>query len=232
MTPAQLKEIGLNEAMANGLIKTKAAQDGLNASMLANPAMWIIAGLGGVVAMLSAVTNAMEKAKKARKELNKAEYESYKNNYSNLIEENKQQLELYQTYIEMMSLLDKSVDSKENLKKATEELCQALGVEWNILDKIQNKYEDVNKEILLARQEKLYEAIDTTQNALRAGKKITEDIVDEAIGDEYKFGTSEKINLETREKEEYIYFNIEQGVSSSDDKPINNAYADFLENNY
>ena len=57
-TEAELGALGLTEAQIAALMAQKAAQDAVNSSMLANPVMWIVAGLAALVAITTAVINA------------------------------------------------------------------------------------------------------------------------------------------------------------------------------
>ena len=162
MTPAQLKEIGLNEAMANSLIKTKLAQDGLNASMLANPAMWIIAALGGVVAILAAVTNAMKKAREEQIQQTKEKVEEIKATQKQ-IETNK---ELVKTYSDLINQYEEQQITKQDLYDKTVELVSAYGTEIDVLDILAGKYDKVREAIVKAREEELQGIIDDSNAIL------------------------------------------------------------------
>lgn len=132
----------------------------------ANPIFWIVATITAVVAAFSAYTSAVEENTKKIRENAQATAESNRETAQQLKTEREEIASLYQEYIDLRSRIDESSQVKEDLKQRTEELCEALGVEWNALDKLQGKYEEVNKEIAKANREAILESIDETQRAI------------------------------------------------------------------
>lgn len=132
----------------------------------ANPIFWIIATITAVVAAFSAYTSAVEENTKKIRENAQATAESNRETAQQLKAEREEIVSLYQEYIDLRSRIDESGQVKEDLKQRTEELCEALGVEWNALDKLQGKYEEVNKEIAKANRDAILDSIDKTQQAI------------------------------------------------------------------
>lgn len=132
----------------------------------ANPIFWIATILVGAIAAYAAYTSAVEKNTKAQIENAKAEAETSQKNAENLKSEREEIVNLYKEYVDLRSRIDESREVKDNLKKKTEELCEALGIEWNALDKLQDKYEEVNREIAEANKNAILESIEDTNKAI------------------------------------------------------------------
>lgn len=132
----------------------------------ANPIFWIVATITAVVAAYSAYTSAVEENTKKQIENAKATAEASQANADAVKEERDNIASLYQEYIDLRSRIDESSQVKEDLKEKTEELCAALGIEWDALDKLQGKYDEVNKEIAEANRNAILESIDETNKAI------------------------------------------------------------------
>lgn len=132
----------------------------------ANPIFWIIATITAVVAAFSAYTSAVEENTKKQIENAKATAEASQANADAVKEERDNIASLYQEYIDLRSRIDESSQVKEDLKEKTEELCAALGIEWDALDKLQGKYDEVNKQIAEANRNAILESIDETNKAI------------------------------------------------------------------
>ena len=135
-------------------------------ALKANPIFWIITIITGVIAAYSAYTSAVEENTKKIRENAQATAESNRETAQQLKTEREEIASLYQEYIDLRSRIGESSQVKEDLKQRTEELCEALGVEWNALDKLQGKYEEVNKEIAKANRDAILDSIDKTQQAI------------------------------------------------------------------
>lgn len=131
-----------------------------------NPIFWIIATITAVVAAFSAYTSAVEENTKKQIENAKATAEASQANADAVKEERDNIASLYQEYIDLRSRIDESSQVKEDLKEKTEELCAALGIEWDALDKLQGKYDEVNKQIAEANRNAILESIDETNKAI------------------------------------------------------------------
>lgn len=131
----------------------------------ANPVFWIIATITAVVAAFSAYTSAVEENTKKQIENAKATAEASQANADAVKEERDNIAALYQEYIDLRSRIDESSQVKEDLKEKTEELCKALGIEWDALDRLQGKYDEVNK-IAEANRNAILESIDETNKAI------------------------------------------------------------------
>ena len=132
----------------------------------ANPIFWIIATITAVVAAFSTYTSAVEENTKKQIENAKATAEASQANADAVKEERDNIASLYQEYIDLRSRIDESSQVKEDLKEKTEELCAALGIEWDALDKLQGKYDEVNKQIAEANRNAILESIDETNKAI------------------------------------------------------------------
>ena len=132
----------------------------------ANPVFWIIATITAVVAAFSAYTSAVEENTKKQIENAKATAEASQANADAVKEERDNIAALYQEYIDLRSRIDESSQVKEDLKEKTEELCKALGIEWDALDRLQGKYDEVNKQIAEANRNAILESIDETNKAI------------------------------------------------------------------
>lgn len=132
----------------------------------ANPIFWIIATITAVVAAFSAYTSAVEENTKKQIENAKATAQASQENANSIKEERDNISLLYQEYVDLRSRIDESSQVKEDLKEKTEELCEALGIEWDALDKLQGKYDEVNKQIAEANRNAILESIDDTNKAI------------------------------------------------------------------
>ena len=193
---AAIAEIALEkglDAEAIAALQAKLSTDALNMSLksLLGPIGIVIGVITALAGVLTFVTKKQEEKIAADKEARKQAAEAAIENAKIITEEKKAIEELYIEYVNLQSKLDGSVESKEALKEKTQELCNALGVEWNALDKLQDKYDDVNEAMLLARKETLLTYLqDLKQDIDVAGEQL-EDIVDQVPAlSEYDFGVS------------------------------------------
>ena len=98
--------------------------------------MGLSLALQGIVALIDEWVHKEEKEREALLETAKAAKEE-----NNKIEE------LYKTYTDANEAYKNNTGSKENLKKATDDLLSALGVEYSKLDDLIEKYGDLDKAI-------------------------------------------------------------------------------------
>jgi hypothetical protein len=160
------------EVLLKATEEETAAQEVWNASLLANPVLDVVVALVALAAILYGVAKASEKAAEAQAEFQEEVYTKTKEVSDSTNEEAENLTQLYQSYIEMTAALDDTQESKDNLKSATEELCTALGIEWDALDKIQGKYEDVDAAILQAQKDSLQTAINNNQDTLDDSQNV------------------------------------------------------------
>ena len=223
-------------------IANKIATDSLKTSI-----MGLLGPIGAAVAIITALVaafNAWNKAQeeKAAKDLEnrKKDSEAAIEEANKLEEERKKVEQLYTEYINLQDGLDGSVEAKEALRLKTEELCTALGVEWDALDKLQGKYDDVNRQILETRRAALLENIDKLQNDIAVAGEYVEDTVDKVQAEgfsEYDFGTSTGTrfgetgqDLESYERN-YLYGGGSSNVGT-DNTNIRNLFYDWMYENY
>lgn len=226
------KKILAQQASASADKAATIAQTAFNSSLLACPITWIIAGLTAIIGVLSLYEKHLEKVAEKQREFNQKEYEASKTQFENAKSESDNVTSLYQSYIDAQNSLDGTKDSKEKLKSATEDLCKVLGVEWDALDKLQGKYEAVNKEILKSQQDKIKETIKAAQDEINDANDVVEDKVDSVV-DEYDFGHSTGVNANGSNYDR-LYTNIDYGLSYGDtnDKAVLSSFTDWLEQNY
>lgn len=240
-TALSTKLTGLDAAITDkdtaAKIANKIAADALGTSLKAmlGPIGLVIAALTALVTILTIVAKKQEEAAKTAKEKRLAEAEASQKAADEIKKLNDANVELYKTYNDLRMRNDESTTAKEQLKTATDELCKALGVEWDALDRLQGKYEDVNTAILEKRKEQIQETIDTYDRAIADNKDIVEDKVDKAI-DEYDFGHSTGINLDGT-KYDRIYASPDHGISpgglgDSADDLVKSVFISYLRENY
>lgn len=135
-------------------------------ALWANPIFWIVASIVAVAAAYTAYTSAVEENTKKQIENAKATASASQENANSLKEEREEVESLYKEYIDLRSRIDESKEVKENLKEKTEELCKALGIEWNALDKLSGKYEEVNEQIAEANKQAILNSITDTNKAI------------------------------------------------------------------
>lgn len=240
-TALSTKLTGLDAAVTDkdtaAKIANKIAADALGTSLKAmlGPIGWVIAALTALVTILTLVAKKQEEAAKAAKENRLAEAEASQKAADEAKKLNDANMELYKTYNDLRMKNDESTTAKEQLKTATDELCKALGVEWDALDRLQGKYEDVNAAILEKRKAQIQETIDTYDQAIADNKDIIEDKVDSVV-DEYNFGHSTGVNADGTSYDR-VYTNIDYGMSYGGlgdpaDGRVLEAFTSYLEQNY
>lgn len=241
-TALSTKLTGMNAAITDkdtaAKIANKIAADALGTSLKAmlGPIGWVIAALTALVSILTIVAKKQEEAAKAAKENRLAEAEASQKEADEAKKLNDANMELYKTYNDLRLRNDESTTAKEQLKVATDELCKALGAEWDALDRLQGKYEDVNADILEKRKEQIQETIDAYDDAIRDNEDIIEDKVDAAM-DEYNFGHSTGVSADGKTSYDRVYANIDYGSSygglgDPNDAKVLEAFTSYLENNY
>lgn len=213
-------------------IAAKFATDALSTSIKAmlGPIGILLAVLTVVITALQAFANHAKEAAKAAAEARKEEAEASQQAADAAKKLNEEQENLYSTYLKCKASTDDSTTAKEQLRTATDELCEALGIEWNALDRLQGKYEKVNQQILEARKGQVQETIDAYDRAIEDNRDIIEDTVDAAI-EEYDFGHSTGVNADGSSYDR-VYANVDVGMSTGDESLVLDALNDYLEQNY
>ena len=194
-------------------VANKIATDALNISLksLLGWIALIIAAIGILVYALQAWQQNQEKIAQARLD----DAEAAREQVDALKEETKTLKELYNTYLSAKSAVDSSESSKTKLRSATEELCKALGVEWDALDKLQGKYEQVNKEIAQATLSALEAKVKTAQGSYDANFNAMSSTIEWA-GLDWEGASA---------------FYPEFGWASDDEKAVINAFTEWGKKN-
>lgn len=224
---------GINAETAAKIANTIATK-GLGASMMAvvGPILAVVAVIGGVIAAYKLWSKHQEKlaadARESREEIAALAEEQYQAQK----EEQKNINDLYTQYINAKNALDDSAASKEALQNATNDLCKALGVEWDALDKLQDKYGELDKEVLKEQREKLKETISKSKQTITANNNRMEDVIDDAVSSEYNFGRSTGVNADGSAYDR-LYVQPEQGTSyGKDEEKVKQAWTNYLNSNY
>lgn len=142
----------------------KAAVTGLSTALnVSSGVIGLVAiGITGLVTLLAGLATASEKAA----EQEKAFYEAQRDKALALEEENAAVQSLYETYSNYYSIYSQTGENKDELRDATIELCDALGIEIDTLDLLSDSYDKVNSKIAEARQKQAKEALDTAQEGV------------------------------------------------------------------
>ena len=142
----------------------KAAVIGLSTALnVSSGVIGLVAiGITGLVTLLARLATASEKAAKQEK----AFYEAQRDKALALEEENTAVQSLYETYSNYYSIYSQTGENKDELRDATIELCDALGIEIDTLDLLSDSYDKVNSKIAEARQKQAKEALDTAQEGV------------------------------------------------------------------
>ena len=133
----------------------------------------------------------MKEAAENARELAKANAEMAMEMAAQTKEEHENYKSLYEEYIKNKISLDNSETSKQALRQATDDLCEALGAEWDALDRLQGKYEDVNKEIAKKAVAQAEEDIKTTQDTITA---VGRNMLIKNTGDTYEWEGAQGTN--------------------------------------
>lgn len=169
----------------------KYATDALNASTKAAMGVFglILIAITAIVTALMAWANAAKKAAEEQRKQRQEAAETADKEIQKITEERKAVEKLYIEYANLKTHLGESTDAKEALRQKTKELCAALGVEWDALDELQGKYEDVDRAILETRRDVLKDDIAKTTENIKIANQYVEDVVDQnATLSEYDFG--------------------------------------------
>ena len=139
--------IAAKKADAAQTAKNVALTNAWNASLLANPIIWVTAIVVGLTAAYYAYCKHLEKVAKAEREAN---LERIKNNES-IAEEVKANQNLYDSYTKLYSQYQKNGNAKQELYDATEKLIRQYDIEGGQLLLIQGKYDELTRKINQAR---------------------------------------------------------------------------------
>lgn len=159
---ARAQGISLTQEQALATLKAKGAQDKLNASMLKNPWMWLVAGIGLVIGAISKMTEEYKKAKEAKLE----EIESNLNKLETLQAEQKETEELVDNYLNLYYVYKQTGEVTDDLVTASEAVIKALGLENATIETLTGNYESLTKKIIESQKAALNRDLDTAKSAL------------------------------------------------------------------
>ena len=216
----------------------KFATDALNASTKAAMGVFglILIAITAIVTALMAWANAAKKAAEEQRKLRQEESTQALQNAKALEEEQKAIEKLYLEYVNLKLHVGESTDAKEALREKTKELCKALGVEWDALDQLQDKYDQVNEAMLTTRKEVLLtEVIPQLIKDRDIAEDYVEDVVDQnATLSEYDFGMSTRLRSgSSTETYEIPYLNAGGSTNAGNaNLNIKNLFYDWMYDNY
>lgn len=185
----------------------------------ANPMTWIVAGVTAVIAAFTIYNSVLEQNTKRRRENAQAEAEAAVESSKAIAKEREASNSLYREYIDLRSQVDTSTEAKESLKKKTDELCEALGIEWDALDRLNDKYDEVNKEIAKTNR-------DLAKNAIEDAKKSIKALQNSMLEN----GSTYDSYLANQEGYESLSYKVtfDAGFSGGDEQEISNYLYDIL----
>lgn len=219
---AAVEKKGL-DAETVAAIKARIATEGLGTALkgLLGPFALVAIAIAGLIALLQHYKKIQEETAQINYENNKNQAESSKKIAEANREEQASIDELYTTYVNYRTKLDDSEESKNNLRTATEKLCEALGIEWDALDKLQGKYEEVNAEILKHRQQIAQENIEEAQQSANDATSALKSGVSYNIstyGKNAAFSNQGSMNI----------FTPGYGISLNDESAMYDAWSSFI----
>ena len=206
--------LGINKETA-AKIANKLATDALNGSIkaLLGPIGLVIAAVTAAIAIYKKLQKQKAENIKQTKESAKTAAEEAKAQADKNREEHENYKSLYEAYIRNKTSLDNSEASKQALRKATDDLCKALGAEWDALDRLQGKYEEVNKDTAKKAVAQAKKDIQTTQDNIAT---IGRNMLIQNTGDTYEWkgakGTNKSWDIGYQEEGVFANLNEEQFV--------------------
>lgn len=209
-TLAIIKQIEVEKIHHASLTKSTILQNAWNASLLSNPIVLTIAALGALIFAINKYTEARERSIKATIDAAREERDAALASQ----EEINDTQELYKTYVSLYDTYKKTSEGKDDLRKSTEELCDALGIEASTLDMLSGKYDNINKEIAKRQKEQAEEALKTAKTGRDAAKTAA-------------MMSNTEVNQRTEEKLNTI--RLDAGFSAKDEKEVSDLLASRLE---
>ena len=179
-------------------IANKIAADALGTSLKAmlGPIGWVIAALTALITVLTAVSKHQEETRKQAI----ATADTLAEKSQKLADDSRKTQtavsDLYKQYTDAKIALDGSEESKNNLKTATDKLCEALGIEWDALDRLQGKYGEVDRVAAQAMKSRLLTTIGEEQdNFVAQGRSAILHGVSDTRTENYAYGTMHNFDI-------------------------------------
>ena len=249
-----------NMVMKSGQMSTKgffgALSAGLGVIGIATAALTVL------TAVIQGVNDHADKVNQKKAEATQKRYEDTKKAYQASQEEVKQLQELDKTYKSARLGVLNGTSSKEDLKTATDALCKSLGLEWDSLDRLSGKYDDINKKIKEGQKEKLKSALTKNLTSIAATQSQTVSSMNESSkkagffnaqglhikGEENNFwnrfhtpvgeatlggGLGSLYNAQVPDNSSApVYMNVDQSRFSGTDDKVLEGFDKFLSENY
>ena len=155
--------IAAKKADAAQTAKNVALTNAWNASLLANPIIWVTAIVVGLTAAYYAYCKHLENVAKAEREANLERIESN----DKIIEEAENNKILVDSYNKLYNKYKTTGEAKEDLVASTEELIKQYGIEDGQLLLLQGDYDTLSQKINKAREAELERQKTTSQSNLR-----------------------------------------------------------------
>ena len=201
-TALSTKLTGLDAAVTDkdtaAKIANKIAADALGTSLKAmlGPIGWVIAALTALITVLTAVSKHQEETRKQAI----ATADTLAEKSQKLADDSRKTQtavnDLYKQYTDAKIALDGSEESKNNLKTATDKLCEALGIEWDALDRLQGKYGEVDRVAAQAMKSRLLTTIGEEQdNFVAQGRSAILHGVSDTRTENYAYGKMHNFDI-------------------------------------
>lgn len=185
-------------------IANKIATDSLKTSIssLLGPIALVVAAMGLLIGVVKAYNKAKEEEEQRGIENRSAEIDAIMKESEAYRTAREEYQELLKTYNEAIASSDGTAQAQKAIADATWDLCEALGIEIDYLDRLQGKTEGYNQKILEKQADEA--------NKKLQGHKVDRSTIDAGIADDYNdYGvdfTKEPVN-----KDYAIEFNHKNG---------------------
>lgn len=154
-----------------------AAQNALNASLLANPWTWIIAGLGVAIGLLSKYSQEAKEAAEAQRQLNQENRDKSLENYEKLKEEAIANQDLYEKVLQLNQGYKQGVVAREELLESLEKLLDGYGIEIQSIQDLIENYDLLIKTIRQGKHEEWADIVNSTIVASSDTDSVIKDTV-------------------------------------------------------
>ena len=186
---AKKTHVSLTYEEALATIKLKTQQDALNASMLANPVMWLIAGMGALIGIISAVKTAEEEAaRKAeeaeQKRIDKLNERIAKTREALKVEKDAQaeieaEEDAYLNYKNLLEQYKEGIDVKDQLEQTSQSLIDIYQIENGNIIALAGNYELLEEKARAAMKARLEEKYASAVEGLSLAGSAMEDTTTE-----------------------------------------------------
>ena len=136
-----------------------ASQKIFNATLLANPLTWVIAGIAAVIAAVTAYTNIMKKARELEKQQGLEDIEQETEKYNKLQEEVKANQSLYEKMLQLRQEYQQGISTRTEFVDSIKEVISAYDIEIEHLEDLIDDYTLLINTIKTGKIEEMSEQI-------------------------------------------------------------------------